>query len=66
MRNFPSVIRTKYAFALLYENNLVKADTLKTQFEKFAKTYSYTSDIESERELIQIVDQKAGTLRTKK
>lgn len=66
MRNFPSVIRTKYAFALLYENNFVKADTLKTQFEKFAKTYPYTSDIKSERELIQIADQKARTLHTKK
>ncbi len=62
MRNFLSVIRTEYVFALLYENDFVKADTLKTQFEKCAKTYPYASDIKSEQELIQIADQKAREL----
>lgn len=54
MRNFPSVLRTEYAYALLEEGDIKKADKIKEQFEKCASTYPYPSDIESERELIDI------------
>jgi ABC-type multidrug transport system fused ATPase/permease subunit len=54
MKNFPSVIRTEYAYALLYEKNQTKAKQRKAQFEKCAKIYPYTGDIESERELLEI------------
>lgn len=56
MKNFPSVIRTEYAYAILYEKDKEKAKKLMEQFEKIAKTYPYASEIEAERELIAIVD----------
>lgn len=60
MRNFPTVIRTEYLYALLAEKDIKKAEKLKAQFEKCAKTYPYQSDIQSERELIEI-GEKANT-----
>lgn len=54
MKNFPAVLRTEYAYALLFEKDAIKADSIRTQFEKCAKTYPYPSDIQSERELIEI------------
>lgn len=59
MRKFPTVIRTEYAYALLYEKDSTKIQQLKTQFEKCAKTHPYASDILSERELLQIAENKA-------
>ena len=57
MKSFPSVIRTEYAYALLGENDLQKAEKIKIQFEKCAKTYPYPSDIQSERELMEIAEE---------
>lgn len=54
MKRFPSVLRTQYALALLFEWDTPKADTINNEFEKVAKTYPYSQDIESERELIEI------------
>lgn len=54
MKKFPSVVRTEYVYALLA---LKDADTAKASmelFERIAKTYPYPSDIQSERELIEI------------
>lgn len=59
MRKFPSVMRTEYAYYLLYEKDTAKANQIKEQFEKCAATYPYASDIESERELLQIADEAA-------
>lgn len=74
MKNFPSVIRTQYAYALIVERKTGRTDErqalksrarskapetaeeFKVLFEKVAKNYPYQSDIESERELIEIVD----------
>ena len=54
MRNFPAVIRTGYACALLYEKDAKKAERYKKQFEsKCALTNPYESDIASERELME-------------
>lgn len=56
MKNFPTVLRTEYACALLAENDAQKADQIKAQFEKQALSYPYPSDIETERELMQIAE----------
>lgn len=55
MKNHPSIIRSEYAFALLVEKDEKKAEKLLAKFEKVAKTYPYAQDIESERELINLV-----------
>lgn len=58
MKRFPSVLRTQYALAVLEEKNASKAETIKGDFDKNAKSYPYPHEIESERELMRIVDQK--------
>lgn len=58
MKNFPSVIRTEYVYVLLHEKDMEKTDKIKEQFEKIAKTYPYPSDVNSERELMVIADEK--------
>ena len=55
MKDFPSVIRTKYTYALLYENNMEKAQELKKKFISREKNYPYPSEIRGEKELINIV-----------
>lgn len=52
MKNYPSVIRSEYAYALLAEKDEEKAQKLLQQFERVAKTYPYPREIEGERELI--------------
>lgn len=52
MKNFPSVLRTEYVYALLCENDTAKAEKIRKQFENIAKTYPYPNDIQSERELM--------------
>ena len=54
MKTYPSVIRTEYVYALLGEKDVSKAEKMLELFEKCAKTYPYASDIESEREFIEI------------
>lgn len=56
MKKFPTVLRTEYVYALLYEKDKDKADKIKEQFEKCAKTYPYPNDVQSERELIEIAE----------
>ena len=56
MRTFPAVIRTKYVFAMLVEHNPEGAARAHALFEKTAKTYPYTPDIESEREIMEYAD----------
>ena len=34
MKKFPSVLRTEYAFSLLYEKDMTKVNQIKEQFEK--------------------------------
>ena len=54
MKKFPSVLRTEYALALFFENDTEKAKKIRSEFEKVAKTYPYSQDIESERDLMNI------------
>ena len=52
MKNFPSILRTQYAYALLAENNEKKAEDIRRKFEKIAMNYPHPSEITSERELM--------------
>lgn len=54
MKRFPSVIRTEYALALLFEKDTGKAEKIRNEFEKVAKTYPYPHETDSELELIEI------------
>ncbi|HBT94786.1 MAG TPA: hypothetical protein DEB24_01125 [Coriobacteriia bacterium] len=58
MRNYPSMIRTDYALALLAENDGGRAWTVKEMFEKRARSYPYAGGIESERELMVIAEKR--------
>lgn len=55
MKKFPSVLRTEYVLALLHDKDIIKAEKCKVLFEKCAKTYPYPNDIQSERELMEII-----------
>ena len=58
MKDTPSILRTQYAIALLYENDKAKAETIKAQFEKRAQTYPYPHEIDSERDLMKLAENK--------
>lgn len=55
MKNFPTVLRTQYAYTLLIEEDQEKANKIKKQFIEMGKTYPYPSDIRSDKELIDII-----------
>ena len=54
MKNFPSVLRSQYTYALLAKKDFKQANEVETQLEKCAKSYPYPSEIQAERELIEI------------
>ena len=54
MKQYPSVLRTQYTYALLAEKDPEKAGSYLRAFDKTAKTYPYPSDIEGERELLEL------------
>lgn len=58
MKKFPSVLRTEYALAVLNDKDVKKSEKIKGLFEQCAKTYPYQTDVESERELMEIVNCK--------
>lgn len=59
MKTFPSVLRTQYAYTLLYERDEEKAQKIWQQFEKVGKTYPNRVEIESEKELMLLAREKA-------
>ena len=63
MKRFPSVIRTQYALALLFEKDTAKAQTIKKEFERVAKTYPHSNEIESEIDLFQLVENKSFSVQ---
>ena len=63
MKGFPTVLRTKYVFALLMENNTDLATKLKKTFEKIKKSYPYATDIEAEERLMDLARTKFGKLQ---
>jgi hypothetical protein len=60
MASYPSVLRTQYACALLSDREPEKAAEFRRQFEKAAAVYPFPQEIESERALIALADEKAG------
>ena len=61
MKKFPSILRTRYALALLYEHDMEKAAKIQKQFTACAASYPYQSDLESERELMQLAEHHLQT-----
>ena len=58
MKSFPAIIRTGYAVALLYKNDIIAAQKAYDQFSRVSKTYPYKGDLEGERELLQKASEK--------
>ena len=56
MKEFPTVIRTEYAYALLREREAARVRHLRECFERVARSYPSQGDIQSERELIEYAD----------
>lgn len=56
MRKFPNVIRTEYAYALLAEKDLKKAQEIRKKFDRYTRYYPYSVEIETELELIEIAN----------
>lgn len=56
MKNYPSVLRTEYVYALLAEKDTAKAEKIKEKFEKNALRYPYPSEIVSERNLMEYAE----------
>lgn len=58
MKNFPSVIRTRYVYTLLGKKDPLEALRLKIEFERSVSTYPYSSDVTSERELMELAQSR--------
>lgn len=52
MKNYPSVLRTRHALALLAENDEEEARRVREEFDRMATRHPYPSEIEGERELM--------------
>ncbi len=59
MKNYLSVLRTEYAYALLAKKDEENAKKILRVFEKSARTYPYPGEVEAERELVAIAQAKA-------
>lgn len=62
MKNYLSVLRTEYAYALLAERDEKKAAKLKACFENRARVSPYPGDIEGERALVAAAELAAEQL----
>ena len=60
MKSYPSILRTQYTYALIFERNQQKADEIKTKFEKMAKDYPYQTEIDNERKYMELAEKIAG------
>lgn len=61
-----SVLRTDYAYLLLYDKNEEAAEKLLSKFEICAKTHPYAPDVESEREMIAQIQAVYRTIKEEK
>ena len=52
MKNYPSVLRTEYAYALCVEKDSKKAQKLKKRFEKIMKSHPNQAEVQMEMRLI--------------
>lgn len=60
MRTNPSLLRARYAAALLVDHNPDEARALREKFDRVAANYPYPADLASERELMARVDETAA------
>lgn len=60
MCKYPTIIRTRYAFALLAERNEEKAKNIMSEFDKMAEKYPYEVEIQSERKLMKYAEDLYG------
>lgn len=60
MKRYPTVLRTEYALALLKDRDGERARVLKDDFEKAARTYPYPQELDSERELLRLIEDRAA------
>ena len=56
MKNNPSIIRTRYAYYLIYAKDGAKSAEYKDKFSKVTSLYPYRGEAESETELIKIAE----------
>jgi len=54
--------RTQYAYEVLVNKDMVKAEKIKNQLNKLFKTYPYKGELNTEEEFINLIDEKANTL----
>lgn len=60
MKRFPSVLRTRYACALLCSQDAAEAEKILARFEAQAKSYPYQGDLQGERELMRLAQEIAA------
>lgn len=58
--NYVSRRRLAYAYQLLYRKNYPLAEKCLAEFERTVKSYPYSSEIENEKEIIEIVKERAS------
>lgn len=61
MSRHPSVIRTQYCWALLYEKDLVKSEKYRQSFMESEDSYPYPCEMDAEKELMQIALERTKT-----
>jgi len=62
MKQFPSVMRTEYALALLAEQDPAKAAKIQERFGKQEKIYPYPVEFQAEREFMALAAQKGADI----
>ena len=58
LKPYPYTLRIRYALALLYEDDMTKAENIRKSFDKLFPIYPNTDDIQSEQELMQLTLEK--------
>lgn len=64
MRDYPSVLRTRYARALLLDRDEARSAGAAERFEAVAARYPYPAEIEGERALMALAKERAEAHRT--
>lgn len=60
MKTNLSILRTQYAMAVVLDKDPQKAAKKRSQFDKQAQRYPYTCEVDSERELLELVVRSEG------
>jgi hypothetical protein len=58
MKNYPSILRTEYSLALLFEKDTQKADKIKAQFDRSTRKYPYQQEIPPEKAMMDLAQEK--------